>query len=75
VEVVSKIDRETQIGRKVADYLRAGVRVLWVADPGPQTITEYRPNREPRVFTGDDELTVEDVIPGFRFRVADAFVE
>lgn len=75
VEVVSKSDRPGGVARKVADYLQAGVRVVWVADPGPQTITVHRPGCEPQVVHGDDDLTVEDVIPGFRFRVADAFAE
>ncbi|MGV3721649.1 MAG: Uma2 family endonuclease [Actinomycetota bacterium] len=75
VEVVSKNDRPAEVARKVADYLHAGVRVVWVADPTPQTITEHRSNQEPRVMRGDDALTVEDVIPGFRLRVGDVFVE
>jgi len=75
VEVVSKRDRSVEVAQKVADYLRAGVRVVWVADPMPQTITEHRTGVEPRVWRDDDVLTVEDVIPGFRFRVRDAFVD
>ena len=29
--------------------------------------------REPEVFTDEQELTCEDVLPGFRCRVADFF--
>ncbi len=73
VEVRSKSDRETAVRAKVKDYLSAGVRVVWVADPGKQTVTAYRPGRKPKVFARDDTLTVEDVIPGFQVAVADVF--
>jgi Uma2 family endonuclease len=66
-------DRSNWISEKVPVYLKAGVRVVWVADPKKQTITAYRPKRKPKVFTAKDTLTVEDVIPGFQFPVADVF--
>jgi Uma2 family endonuclease len=75
VEVVSKNDKRGYLQRKVRDYLTAGVRVLWVADPSKRTVTEYRPGREPLVYEEGDTLRVEDVIPGFRLPVPDVFVE
>jgi Uma2 family endonuclease len=75
VEVRSKNDTLPAVQGKVDDYLRASVRVVWVADPAARTITEYRPNTEPRVFGEDDTLTVEDVIPGFQLPVRDALQE
>ncbi len=74
VEVRSKNDSLPEVERKVNDYLHAGVRVVWVADPAVQTVTAYRPGRPPQPFLADDTLTVEDVIPGFRLAVRDAFV-
>ena len=74
-EVRSKNDTLPAIQGKVDDYLRAGVGVVWVADPRARTVTEYRPNTEPRVFGEEDTLTVEDVIPGFQLPVRDAFRE
>jgi Uma2 family endonuclease len=72
VEVRSKNDSVPALQRKAADYLAAGVRVVWVADPAARTVTEYRPGAEPRVFAEDQALTVEDVIPGFQLLVRDA---
>jgi Uma2 family endonuclease len=51
------------------------VRVVWVANPGPRTVTAYRREQEPQVFTENDTLTVEDVIPGFQMAVRDVFQE
>jgi Uma2 family endonuclease len=73
VEVRSKNDTQPEIDAKVRDYLRAGVRVVWVADPERQTVTAYRPGQEPQVFTASDTLTVEDVIPGFQVPVQQIF--
>lgn len=73
VEVRSKNDTQPEIDARVADYHTAGVRVVWVADPDTQTVTEYRRGQEPRVYTTADTLTIEDVIPGFRMSVPQVF--
>ncbi len=73
VEVRSPNDSLPEVGRKVADYLRAGVKVVLVADPEAQTVTAHRPGQQPQVFTINDTLTVPDVIPGFQMPVPDVF--
>jgi Uma2 family endonuclease len=73
VEVRSKNDSLPEIQRKVAEYLAAGVQVVWSADPSTQTVTAYRANQPPEVFGPDDTLTVEDVIPGFSMPIRDVF--
>jgi Uma2 family endonuclease len=74
VEVRSKNDTQPEIDHKVNDYLTAGVRVVWVADPATETVTAYRPGQPPQVFGPQDTLTVDDVIPGFAMPVRDVFV-
>jgi Uma2 family endonuclease len=75
VEVVSKNDTKPYVQRKVADYLAAGVKVVWVADPRTKTVVAHRPGQAPEVFSGDSVLTVEDVIPGLRLPLNDVFQE
>jgi len=75
LEVVSRNDTRAYIQRKVDDYLAAGVRIVWVADPQRQTITIHRPGAAPEVLGVGDMLTAGEVIPGFRMPVADAFRE
>ena len=72
VEVRSKNDTWAEIHRKVAEYLAAGVHVIWVPDPEARTVTEFRPNQPERVYLEDDTLAIDDVIPGFRLAVRDA---
>ena len=51
--------------RRVTDFLRAGVSLVWVVDPEAETLTVYQPDKAPRVLTVDEEVTGEDVLPGF----------
>jgi Uma2 family endonuclease len=74
VEVVSPSDRMTDVQAKVDDYLRAGVRLVWVVEPRARTVTAYVPGRPPRVYGEADDLDGGDVLPEFRLPVAEIFV-
>jgi hypothetical protein len=67
-----KNDSIPDTARKAEEYLTAGVRVVWVADPIARNVTEYRQGAGPRVYGEGDTLTVEDVIPGFQLSVREA---
>jgi Uma2 family endonuclease len=73
VEVVSPSNRPGDVRAKVADYLAAGTRLVWVVDPDPArlTITAYETLLSPRVHGADDEIDGSPVLPGFRCRVRD----
>jgi len=73
VEVLSPRDRADQITHKITDYLRNGVELVWLIDPKARTVTVYRPDKGPRVYTENEELSGEDILAGLRCRVADFF--
>jgi Uma2 family endonuclease len=73
VEVVSPNDYVYELNKKVQEYLRAGVRLVWVIDPENRTLLVYRADRTLAEFQPEDELTGEEVIPGFRCLVQDFF--
>jgi len=73
VEVLSKTDRPGKVSAKVAEYLAAGVRLVWVASSADRMVTAHRAGAEPAVFGEADALVCEDIIPGFRLPVADVF--
>ena len=73
VEVVSPSDSQPEIDAKVGLYLAAGARLVWVAYPRPRSVRVHRPGREPVELSEGDVLDGEDVLPGFRLPVADAF--
>ena len=66
VEVLSPDDRPAEVLEKVAEWLRAGVRLVWVVDPARETVHVYRADGRESVLRLDDELEGEDVLPGFR---------
>lgn len=74
VEVISPRDIYEEVEQKVQEYLDAGVELIWLISPRDRTVKIYRQGgRDPQRLTVDDELTGEDVLPGFRCQVADLF--
>jgi Uma2 family endonuclease len=74
VEVLSPDDRAARVLAKVDDYLRNGVRVVWLVDPEGRTVRVYRPNMPTTNLAADDEITGGDELPGFRCPVRDFFL-
>ena len=73
VEVLSPSDKQEEIADKVAEYLDAGVPIVWIVDPSFSTVTVYRPDAKPQLFNADQEITAEPHLPGLRVAVADFF--
>lgn len=73
VEVLSPGDRPGKVSEKIEAWLKTGVRALWAADCKQRTVKVYRPGAEPRTLNEQDFLDGEDVVPGFRHKVADIF--
>jgi len=73
VEVLSLTDTWTEIETKIAEYLAIGVRLVWLIDPDPQTITIYRPSGERTRLSRSDALSGEDVLPDFSVPIAEIF--
>ena len=66
VEVISPSDRFDDVLTKVQE---AGTRLVWVFHPRTKTVTVYQANSEVQLLQGHDELSGEDVVPGFHYRV------
>jgi Uma2 family endonuclease len=73
VEVVSPSNSPADVHSKVADYLAAGTRLVWVVDPDSREVEVYGSLLEPLALRDDDELDGGEVLPGFRLRIADIF--
>lgn len=73
VEVVSPNDKISDLHEKIAEYLKAGVRLIWVVHPRVRTVDIYRIDGTVARLTENDELSGEDVIAGFMCRVGDLF--
>ncbi len=75
VEVVSSRDREREIAEKVAMWLDAGVRMVWVVYRVRRSIEAFRPGQPATVLNEQDSLDGKDVVPGFSTLVAEIFAE
>jgi Uma2 family endonuclease len=73
VEVLAPDETVADYEEKIAEYLSWGVRLIWLIDPNTQTVTVVRANGERQVLRGNDVLSGEDVVPGFKIRVKKIF--
>jgi Uma2 family endonuclease len=73
VEVVSPNDTYYEVEGKVRDYLTAGVPLVWVVNPQTRTVRIHRANGSLADVRESEELTGEDVVPGYRCRVGEFF--
>jgi Uma2 family endonuclease len=74
-EVVSPHDTAVEIEAKRIAFLRAGTKLLWIVYPMTRTVHVYRQTGNLSVLSENDELTGEDVLPGFVCRVAELFAD
>lgn len=75
VEVLSPSDRPSRVARKVGQYLRAGVRLVWVVDPEVREVAVHRPSVEMELLETDAVLSGGDELPDFSCKVAALFGE
>ena len=73
VEILSPSNTPAIIHAKVADYLAAGTRRVWVVDPEAQIVTVYAFLLWPQRLGEDEMLDGDDVVPGFSVRVGEIF--
>jgi Uma2 family endonuclease len=73
VEVLSPHDLFPRVLRKVQQYLKAGVRLVWVVVPEDRSVTVYRSGQEPVILAEGETLSGGDVLPGFQCAVARLF--
>jgi Uma2 family endonuclease len=73
VEVFAPGETVADYADKVAEYFRWGVRLVWLVDPAPQTVTVCHSPSALTTLTAGDELSGEDVVPGFTCRVGELF--
>jgi Uma2 family endonuclease len=74
VEVLSPGDTRREVDEKVADWLEAGARAVWVVNPKRLSVSVYRSMTDVTRLSEGDELDGGDVVPGFRCKVSEIFV-
>jgi len=73
VEIISPSEEPADMARKVAEYFASGARQVWHMFPETQTIKVFRSPADVATYQPDDTLDLNDLLPGFRRRVAELF--
>ena len=64
-EILSPDDQPAEVLAKVADWLGAGTKLVWVIDPERLEARVYRRDGSLSILREHDSLDGEDVLPGF----------
>ena len=70
VEILSDSNTPAEIARKVAEYLNAGGKAVWVIDIDARTLTIHTPDAPPLILADTDTIDGADYLPGFTCPVA-----
>jgi Uma2 family endonuclease len=73
VEVISPNDTYYEVEAKVDEYLAAGVKLVWLISPQNRTVTIFGERRIVEHIGASDDLTAEELLPGFRCSVESLF--
>jgi Uma2 family endonuclease len=73
VEIISPYDLYEKVISKLEEYLASGVRQVWLISPQHKTITIYASPTHTTILTEADDLVSEELLAGFRCRIADLF--
>ena len=75
IEVASPLQHRLDLGAKAQRYLSGGTRLVWIIYPQYQQVDVWRSGARTPSSTLDvaDTLDGEDVVPGFRYSLADLF--
>jgi Uma2 family endonuclease len=65
VEVISPNDKAYEVDDKIEEYLAAGVPLIWIVNPQTRIVEVHRLDGTVSRLHTRDELTGEDVLPGF----------
>lgn len=75
VEVISPTDIYLEVAEKTYEYFEAGVRQVWLINSKFDNVTIYYSPTKTKILTSQDELTCEEILPGFRLKLSDIFID
>jgi Uma2 family endonuclease len=75
VEVLSKGNTPKEMARKLDEYFRAGVQLVWYVDPGRRTVRVHTGRDRSVLLREDQDLDGGAVLPGFSLSIRAWFAE
>lgn len=73
VEILSEGNTAGEMGKKLAEYFEAGVRLVWYIDPRARTATIHSAPGKQESIDENGFLDAGEVLPGFRLRLGELF--
>lgn len=73
VEVLSPDDRRKNVREKIKDYVKSGVKLVWLVDPEVRTVTVYAGSLRGTELDETETITGGEVLPEFSCKVAEFF--
>jgi Uma2 family endonuclease len=73
IEFFSPGDSIKRLKRKLTQYFENGTRLAWVMYSTRRIVAIHREPANPRELSESEELSGEEILPGFRISVADIF--
>jgi Uma2 family endonuclease len=75
VEVLSRGNTPGEIRRKLREYFDAGVRLVWLIDPDPRTVSVHTSPDHAATYQQSQTLEGGDVLPSFTLPLGRLFAE
>jgi Uma2 family endonuclease len=75
VEILSPNNTRAEIDERLRDFFSSGTKLTWVIDPRTESVEVCRSLTERKLLGSGAFLDGEDVVPGFRYPIADLFQE
>jgi len=75
VEVISPTDIYLEVAEKTHEYFEAGVRQVWLINSKFDNVTIYYSPTKTKILTSQDELICEEILPDFRLKLSDIFID
>lgn len=75
VEILSENNTRREIDERLRDFFASGTRLAWVIDPDKQRVEVCRSPIRRQLMGSGGFLDGEDLLPGFRYPIADLFKE
>jgi len=73
VEVLSEGNTAEEMRRKLREYFKVGVRLVWLIDPATRTAEVYTSPRKKTAISAAESLDGGTVLPGFRLSLLELF--
>ena len=73
VEVLSEGNTAEEMRRKLREYFKVGVRLVWLIDPATRTADVYTSPRKKTTITAEEALDGGIVLPGFGLTLQELF--